>query len=76
MALKDTIIQMRELFASLARDLEKATGGNCAAAQRVRTGTIKLAGIAKMFRKESVAAEKGTRKKAPPKAVRKKSVKK
>lgn len=76
MALKDTIIQMRELLADLSRDLEKAMGGNCAAAQRVRTGSIKFAGVAKIFRKESVAAEKGAAKKAPAKAVSKKTVKK
>lgn len=60
MALKETIPQLQTLLAQLARDLTKATNGNKTAAQRVRTGTIDLQKIAKVFRKESIASEKGT----------------
>jgi Histone H1-like protein Hc1 len=62
MALKDTMHQMRQLLIALSYDLGKAANGNCAAAQRVRTGSIKFTKIAKIFRKESVAEEKGPRK--------------
>ncbi len=78
MALKDTINQVRQLLIELSHDLEKAAEGNRAAAQRVRTNSIKFAKVSKAYRKESVAAEKGTKKgkKAPkktaPKPVRKK----
>ena len=44
---------------SVAKDLQKVNRGNKAAAQRVRVGTIKLERVAKLFRKESVTAEKG-----------------
>ncbi len=60
MALKETIPQLQTLLTQLARDLTKATNGNKTAAQRVRTGTIDLQKIAKVFRQESIAAEKGT----------------
>ncbi|KAF3362872.1 Histone-like developmental protein [Chlamydiales bacterium STE3] len=66
MALKDTIKQMRELLNGIAHDLEKADGGNKAASQRVRTGTVKLEKIAKHYRKESIKSEKTT--KGPKKA--------
>jgi hypothetical protein len=58
MGLHDTTKHMRELLAAISVDLEKSSGGNKAAAQRVRTGTIKLEKIAKSFRKESINAEK------------------
>ena len=59
MALKDTIKQMHNLLAALSKDLIKAERKkNKAASQRVRTGSIKFAKIAKRFRKESVAEEK------------------
>jgi hypothetical protein len=62
---------VRQLLLELSCDLEKAAGGNRAAAQRVRTGSIKFTKISKAFRKESVAAEKGTKKgkKAPKKTT-------
>lgn len=63
MALKETIPQLQHILSQLMRDLAKASNGNKTAAQRVRTGTIHLQKIAKVFRKESVASEKGT----PPK---------
>ena len=62
MALKDTINQVRQILIELCHDLEKAAEGNRAAAQRVRTGSIKFTKFAKVYRKESVAAEKGARK--------------
>lgn len=47
-----------EYLEDCINDLQKANGGNKAAAQRVRTGTILLEKCAKLYRKESVAAEK------------------
>ncbi len=74
MALKDTVAMMKTLLNTLSNDVEKATNGNKAASQRVRTGSIKFEKVAKKFRKESVAAEKkGGKKKAP---AKKKVVKK
>ena len=61
MALKDTVKHMRDLLASVVHDLEKADGGNKAASQRVRTGTVKLEKIAKTYRKESIKTEKATK---------------
>jgi hypothetical protein len=58
MALKETISAMRQHLAELSENLEKAAEGNRAAAQRVRTGTIKFAKTAKDFRKESVDVER------------------
>ncbi|NGX38700.1 MAG: Histone H1-like protein HC1 [Chlamydiae bacterium] len=68
MALKTTVVQMKKLLAGISSDLEKAENGNRAAAQRVRTNTIKFAKVAKTFRKESIA-DKGKKKakKAAPK---------
>jgi hypothetical protein len=64
MALMDTIKEIRHVLACLTIDIEKAAGGNKAASQRVRTGTIKLEKVAKKYRKESIVAEKsGTMKK-------------
>ena len=66
MALSETMNQLNQLLVSVAKDLMKVHRGNKAAAQRVRTGTIKLERIAKIFRKESVQAEKtGKFKKKP-----------
>jgi hypothetical protein len=69
MGLNDTTKHMREQLAALSVDLEKAAGGNKAASQRVRTGTIRLEKIAKNYRKESINAEKqGGSKKSAKKA--------
>lgn len=81
MALKDTIKQLKDLLTNITFDLEKADGGNKAASQRVRTGTVKLEKVAKHYRKESIKSEKsstGSRKsssakKAPKKAAAKPS---
>ena len=62
MALKDTMQTMGQLLSDLSHDLNKAARGNRAAAQRVRTGSIKFTKIAKVFRKESVSADKGLKK--------------
>jgi len=59
MALKDTMNKMNAMLCELCGDLEKAAEGNRAASQRVRTGSIKFAKMAKIYRKESIAAEKG-----------------
>jgi histone H1-like protein Hc1 len=59
MSLSDTISKLEMLLLSIAKDLEKTSRGNKTAAQRVRVGTIRLERVAKLFRKESVAAEKG-----------------
>ncbi len=73
MALKETIGALHQLIVSIMKDLVKVGRGNKAAAQRVRVGTIQLERVAKVFRKESVAAEKGgkPKKKAPRKTKRK-----
>lgn len=77
MALKKTTEHLRSLLHEISFDLEKAERGNRAAAQRVRTNTIKFAKVAKTFRKESIAeGRKGGKKKAAKKAVRKKAVRK
>lgn len=76
MALSSTVQSMQELLAQIVVNLEKANRGNKAAAQRVRTGTVKLEKTAKIYRKESVAAEKasvGKRKKASKKDAGKKT---
>jgi hypothetical protein len=67
MALKETISQLHELLDCVSKDLEKGSKGNKAASQRVRTGTVKLEKIAKLYRKQSVANEKTNKtKKAKP----------
>ncbi len=68
MALKNTIKHVHELLARITKDLGRAERGNKAAAQRVRTGTIKLEKTAKLYRKESIADEKKGRKAKPAKA--------
>jgi Histone H1-like protein Hc1 len=74
MALKETYKHLRDLLSHITHDLEKAEGGNKAAAQRVRTGTVKLEKVAKLYRKESIKNEKttkGTRKPAKKAAPKK-----
>lgn len=80
MALKDTIKHLKDLLTNITSDMDKAEGGNKAASQRVRTGTVRLEKVAKAYRKESIKHEKttkGTRKasskKSAPKAAAKKS---
>lgn len=71
MALKTTINSMRELLAEMDRDLDKTENGNKAAAQRVRTHSIQFAKVAKIFRKESIAASRGKPAKKTKKAAKK-----
>jgi len=66
MALAETINQLNHLLTSMTKDLIKVQKGNKAASQRVRTGTIKLEKVAKVFRKESVLAEKSGKFKKKP----------
>lgn len=61
MALKETIKHMKDLLANITQDLEKADNGNKAASQRVRTGTVRLEKIAKVYRKDSIKTEKATK---------------
>ncbi|MBS4165142.1 Uncharacterized protein NEOC65_000189 [Neochlamydia sp. AcF65] len=61
MALKDTVKNLRDLLQNITNDLEKAEKGNKAASQRVRTGTVKLEKVSKLYRKESIKSEKTTK---------------
>ncbi|HEY4831196.1 MAG TPA: histone [Waddliaceae bacterium] len=61
MAITATNKHMRDLLCQISSDLEKAEKGNKAASQRVRTGTVKLEKIAKLYRKESIKSEKATK---------------
>lgn len=61
MSIKETYNDLRDLLSHIASDLDKSENGNKAASQRVRTGTVKLEKVAKLFRKESIAAEKKTK---------------
>jgi len=80
MALAHTSKQLAEMLEQVSHDLAKAMNGNSAAAQRVRTGTIKLGKLAKTFRKESVKAgkspKKGAKKKVAKKPAKRKAAKK
>lgn len=61
MSIKDTYKHLKELLTNITSDIEKSENGNKAASQRVRTGTVKLEKLAKLFRKESIATEKKTK---------------
>ena len=61
MSLQTTVKELRDLLHHLTNDLEKAEGGNKAASQRVRTGTVKLEKVAKRYRKESILNERKTK---------------
>lgn len=58
MALKNTCNELKMLLEAICADLEKASEGNQAAAQRVRTNSIRFQKVAKLYRKESVQAAK------------------
>ncbi len=76
MSLQSTTKELKDLLVHLSHDLEKADGGNKAASQRVRTGTVKLEKVAKQYRKESILIEKktkGTKKPAKKVAAKSKS---
>jgi len=54
---------MQAMIEEISKDLGKACEkGNKAASQRVRTNTIKFAKLAKQYRKESIACERGGKK--------------
>lgn len=78
MAIKDTCKHLKDLLVAITHDLDKAEGGNKAASQRVRTGTVKLEKVAKLYRKESIKSEKQTKgtKKPAKKAAHKLAAKK
>jgi hypothetical protein len=78
MALKDTTASMEKMLTTLGSDLKKAIKGNKAAAQRVRTNSIKFGKLAKDYRKESISEGKKKVKKAAKKVKKtaKKAVKK
>jgi hypothetical protein len=61
MGLKETSAHMKALIEEIMHDLTKALEGNKTASQRVRTNSIKFAKVAKTFRKESIAADKGVK---------------
>jgi hypothetical protein len=73
MALQGTISSLKDLLGKITQDLHKAESGNKAAAQRVRTMTVRFEKIAKNYRKESISTEKNTKgsKKAPKKSASK-----
>lgn len=77
MALKDTISNMKNLLNKIQEDLPKAENENKAASQRIRTNTIRLEKIAKLYRKESIKYEKQNKgkKKTAKKPAAKKSAK-
>ncbi len=58
MSLAETMGKLESILTDISRDLQKVTRGNRSAAQRVRVGTLRLEKVGKLFRKESVAAEK------------------
>ena len=70
MALKDTVKKMHLMLEEMAKDLKKAERGVKAASQRVRTGTIQFAKLAKQYRKESMTAERGGKKKVKKKKTK------
>lgn len=72
MAMKDTIAKLRAIATDLNYEFEKALEGNKSAAQRARAHTLQFAKLAKIYRKESIAAFKkggakkgGAKRKAP-----------
>jgi hypothetical protein len=72
MALKETMNELKALLLALERDIDKAFKGNKTAAQRVRTGSIHFAKLSKLYRKESLSAERPSPKpRAPAKRVAK-----
>lgn len=61
MALQSTISHLKDMLSKISQDLMKAEGGNKAAAQRVRTTTVRFEKLAKTYRKESIQSEKQTK---------------
>lgn len=61
MALIETLSSLEQLVLEIGQDLQKVLKGNLSAAQRVRVKTLRIEKIGKLFRKESVLAEKAGR---------------
>ena len=74
MGLKETGRGLCALLQQIAHDLTRADVGNKAAAQRVRTATIRFEKLAKMYRKESVQAAKSGELKRVKASAKKKKV--
>ncbi|HSX10229.1 MAG TPA: hypothetical protein VLF94_00725 [Chlamydiales bacterium] len=74
MSLHETMGKLEHILIGVSKDLQKVSRGNRAAAQRVRVGTINLEKIGKLFRKESVAAEKSGKARKKKAKKRKRSV--
>jgi hypothetical protein len=58
MALIETLSHLEELLSEIGKDLQKVLRGNHSAAQRIRVGTLRMEKVGKLFRKESLTAEK------------------
>lgn len=58
MGFTQTSKSLNQMLNDIVKDLTKAERGNKAAAQRVRTGTVRLEKVAKKFRRESIVAQK------------------
>ncbi len=69
MTFLQTTEELAELLMSVLEDVPKVLKGNKTAAQRIRTKTVLLAKLAKVWRRESLDQEK---KKAPRKKKEKK----
>lgn len=61
MALQSTISHLKDMLSRISQDLMKAESGNKAAAQRVRTTSVRFEKLAKTYRKESIQSEKQTK---------------
>ncbi len=69
MAFLQTTEELTLLIQAILKDIPKVLKGNKTAAQRIRTKTVKIAKVSKVWRKESLDLEK---KKAKPKKKEKK----
>lgn len=69
MAFLQTTEELTLLLQAILKDVPKVLKGNKTAAQRIRTKTVKIAKVSKVWRKESLDLEK---KKAKPKKKEKK----
>lgn len=72
MAFQKTTETLVELCEAVLHDIPKALKGNKSAGQRIRTGTIKIAKISKVWRKESLEQEQKQVKKRKTRTRRKK----
>jgi Histone H1-like protein Hc1 len=69
MSFLQTTEELVDLLQTILEDVPKMLRGNKTAAQRIRTKTVKIAKVSKIWRKESLEQEK---KKAKPKKKEKK----